>query len=450
MVGKVGRYSVYLRPLAYIIDLVIVGFFSLQFQLGTWENLQFIFVHFLVWIISSFKTNFYEIYRFTRSLKILSLSVYHFILFGLVVFFYFGVVEPHTVEHETIFDYLWKVLLMVNIVKFGIYFFLKKYRSRYGGNFRTTIIIGESLRSNQLKDFFLNNPAYGYKLAKVFTPTELTENPDTIFDYVILNEVDEIYCSTDQLSNEYINAIIDFTDNNLKVLKFLPDNKDIFSKRLHLDYYSYLPVLSIRNIPLEKPLNILLKRFFDLFISILVIVFILSWLTPILAFFIKIESKGPVFFKQKRNGLDYKEFDCFKFRSMRPNPEADIHQVRKNDTRITGMGRLMRKTSIDELPQFFNVILGDMSVVGPRPHMVSHTHMYAERIDKFMVRHFIKPGITGLAQVSGFRGEVETDTDIINRVKYDIFYLENWSLLLDVKIIFLTIYNAIKGDKKAY
>ena len=135
---------------------------------------------------------------------------------------------------------------------------------------------------------------------------------------------------------------------------------------------------------------------------------------------------------------------------MRINSTAHINQVTKNDPRITKLGRFIRKTSIDEMPQFFNVLLGDMSVVGPRPHMVSHSNMYAERIDKFIVRHFIVPGITGLAQTNGYRGEVETDNDIINRVKYDIFYLENWSLFLDLKIIFQTIINIIKGDDKAY
>jgi putative colanic acid biosynthesis UDP-glucose lipid carrier transferase len=135
---------------------------------------------------------------------------------------------------------------------------------------------------------------------------------------------------------------------------------------------------------------------------------------------------------------------------MKINEIADIEQVSKNDPRITKIGRVIRKTSIDELPQFFNVFLGEMSVVGPRPHMVSHTEMYAKKVDKFMVRHFIKPGITGLAQTNGYRGEVETETDIINRVKYDIYYLENWTLLLDIKIVFLTVFNTIKGEEKAY
>ena len=132
------------------------------------------------------------------------------------------------------------------------------------------------------------------------------------------------------------------------------------------------------------------------------------------------------------------------------NPEADLVQVKRNDGRITNVGKFIRKLSIDEMPQFFNVLLGQMSVVGPRPHMLSHANMYAKKIDKFMVRHFVKPGITGLAQVSGFRGEVETNKDIIGRVKHDVFYIENWSFFLDIKIIFQTVFNFIRGEEKAY
>ena len=201
---------------------------------------------------------------------------------------------------------------------------------------------------------------------------------------------------------------------------------------------------------LDEPINQFVKRSFDILFSLIVIIGILSWLTPLLGLIIRIESRGPVFFKQKRNGLDYKEFYCYKFRSMRPNPEAHLHQIRKGDPRVTRIGKFIRKTSIDELPQFINVLRGEMSVVGPRPHMVSHTHMYAEKIDKFMVRHFVKPGITGLAQVSGFRGEVEDDNFITNRVKYDIFYLENWSIIMDLRIIIRTVYNALGGEEKAY
>ena len=230
----------------------------------------------------------------------------------------------------------------------------------------------------------------------------------------------------------------------------MPDTKNVIFRNFKYEYYNYIPILSLRNIPLDDSLNKLVKRLFDIIFSLLVILFVLSWLTPIIALLIKLESKGPIFFSQSRTGINNKQFFCYKFRSMTVNKESNTIQATKNDKRVTKIGKFIRKTSIDELPQFFNVFFGNMSVVGPRPHMVSHTNKYAKSVDKFMVRHFVKPGITGLAQVSGFRGEIESKTDIINRVKYDIFYIENWSLLLDFKIIFLTINNVFKGEEKAY
>lgn len=342
-------------------------------------------------------------------------------------------------------------MLSISIVKFGIYFLLKKYRLYLGGNVRKVVIIGLNQKTDQLRKFFNENPVYGYQLVKTFdlkgpNKTSIEE----CMDYILKENIDEVYSSVAEIGNKDLIKLIDFVDNNLKILKFLPDNKEIYTKKLDFTYYGVLPILSMRKIPMDEPFNKFIKRGFDIILSILVIVGVLSWLTPLLGLFIKLESKGPVFFKQKRNGLDYKEFYCYKFRSMKPNPMADLHQIKKGDERVTRVGRIIRKTSMDELPQFINVLKGEMSVVGPRPHMVSHTHMYAERIDKFMVRHFIKPGITGLAQVSGFRGEVESESDIINRVKYDIFYLENWSLFLDIKIVFQTIYNALRGEEKAY
>ena len=168
---------------------------------------------------------------------------------------------------------------------------------------------------------------------------------------------------------------------------------------------------------------------------------------------VKLDSKGPLFYKQKRTGIGYKEFYCYKFRSLKVNSDTNkTSYVKQKDSRVTRVGRLLRKTSMDELPQFFNVLLGEMSVVGPRPHMISYTEVYSKKVDKynFIQRHNVKPGITGLAQISGFRGEVESDKDIIGRVKYDIFYIENWSLLLDLKIVFQTFINAVKGEEKAY
>ena len=177
---------------------------------------------------------------------------------------------------------------------------------------------------------------------------------------------------------------------------------------------------------------------------------ILIWFAPLLALLIRLESKGPIFLIQKRTGFDNREFQCFKFRSMAVNKDADARQAGRNDMRVTMIGRFIRRTSIDELPQFYNVLFGNMSVVGPRPHMLKHTDEYASKVDKYMLRHFIKPGITGLAQVRGYRGEIEQDSDIQNRIKFDIFYVENWSFLLDLKIIIQTILNGIAGEEKAY
>ena len=193
----------------------------------------------------------------------------------------------------------------------------------------------------------------------------------------------------------------------------------------------------------------LFKRGFDIVFSIIIIVLLLSWLIPILAILIKLESRGPVFFKQGRPGIDENEFFCYKLRSMNINQNTE-KEASKNDPRVTKIGKFMRKTSLDEMPQFLNVLLGDMSVVGPRPHLWAQNKTYGNKVKKYMVRHCVKPGITGLAQVSGFRGEIETETDMINRIKFDVFYIENWSLILDLKIIFQTIINILKGEEKAY
>jgi putative colanic acid biosynthesis UDP-glucose lipid carrier transferase len=252
------------------------------------------------------------------------------------------------------------------------------------------------------------------------------------------------------LCEKQIGGIIKFADNNLKTLKFIPDEKQILSANHKFEYYGYIPIISSRNILQDERGNKIIKRVFDLLFSIIIIIGVLSWLIPVIALIIKLESKGPVFFIQKRNGLNYKEFDCYKFRSLEFSGQIDSDLALKNNIKTTKVGRFIRKTSIDELPQFFNVLWGEMSVVGPRPHPVSHNDKYALMTDKFMVRHFVKPGITGLAQTKGYRGEVETEADIINRVKYDIFYMENWSILMDIEIILKTVYNTVKGDEKAY
>lgn len=448
---KKGRYSGFIRPIAFTFDLSIVYAVAYFVLLPYIDFFSFALFMLVAWILSSFISEFYIVYRHTHATDILILLAKQTGLLTLVSFAYFGYHKHDWIHANTVLKFVLLSMAGVFIAKFSLFYLLKRYRLHLKGNVKRVVILGDNKNTEQLKNFFNQRQEYGYLLQKVFNMNNIQEaDLEKVYRYVQSNKIDEIYVSLAETNNDIINKLIDFVDNNLVELKFLPDNKDIFTRKLNLQYYGLIPIVALRTIPVDKSINKIIKRIFDLVFSGFVIVFILSWLTPLLAILIKLDSRGPVFFKQKRNGLDYEEFYCYKFRSMTPNPKANLNQATRKDSRVTRMGKFLRRTSLDELPQFINVFFGDMSVVGPRPHMLSATKEFAGSVDKFMVRHFVKPGITGLAQVSGYRGEIESEHDIINRVKYDIFYVENWSLFLDIKIIFLTVYNMIKGEDKAY
>lgn len=447
---KKGRYSNLIKPLFGLIDLVIINMAVFYFEINLKNVYIFCLYISISWILIAVKNHFYEVHRQTRLIQITPLLFRQVVFFTIALYAFIGFFKQPNISRLALGEYLMLIFILITIFKFLTTYLLKKYRTVLRGNIRRVVVIGSNDKVRQLIKTFNTRLDYGYQFETKFSVKDEGFSLENCFDYIIENNIDEIYFSVCELSNKQINRLIDFADNNLRELKFIPDNKDIFSRKLKYEYYDYIPILSLRAIPLQESISKFVKRLFDILFSLCIIVFVLSWLTPILAILIKLESKGPVFFKQSRNGFNYKEFDCYKFRSMTPSKNAHLAQATKGDLRVTKVGAFIRKTSIDELPQFFNVLFGDMSVVGPRPHMVSHTNMYAQRIDKFMVRHFVKPGITGLAQISGFRGEIETDKDIINRVKYDIFYIENWSLLLDLKIALQTFTNAIKGEEKAY
>ncbi|HQZ24641.1 MAG TPA: exopolysaccharide biosynthesis polyprenyl glycosylphosphotransferase [Flavobacterium sp.] len=450
MKTKTGRYSGYIRPFSYLIDLIIINVSALYIFFFHSNTIVYSILISFAWIAIAIYLGFYEVYRYTKVIAILNCALKQFILFSLFCLALELFYSDFYFQKRVVF-YVFVSIAIILFFKLSIYYFLRKFRVLYGGNSRSVVLLGNSKSISPLKNFFTENPDYGYRLMKIFTlENNKKERIDECLTYVISSNTDEIYCSMADLSDSQISDIVDFADNNLKTLKFIPDEKQIFSRTAKFEYYDYIPVISLRNILQDETINKIIKRLFDIVFSFLIIVGLLSWLTPILAIIIKLESKGPLFFIQKRNGLNYKEFNCYKFRSMYINDKADLDLASKNDVRITKVGKFIRKTSIDELPQFFNVFIGEMSVVGPRPHMVSVANLYALKVDKFMVRHFVKPGITGLAQTKGYRGEVETDEDIINRVKYDIFYMENWSILLDIEIILKTIYNVIKGDEKAF
>lgn len=277
-----------------------------------------------------------------------------------------------------------------------------------------------------------------------------------VFDACQRHGVNEIYSSIAPEHNPEIYNLILLADQHCIRFRLVPDVSFFVNREVHVNYINGMPVLAFRKEPLEEMTNRIVKRIFDIVVSVLVIVFVLSWLIPLLGLLIRLESAGPIFFKQVRTGKNNLNFRCLKFRSMVVNNASDAKQAVKNDARLTRIGKFIRKTNLDEMPQFINVLLGHMSVIGPRPHPVTFFSMLRSKDDvlhlqnNYMTRHFVKPGVSGWAQVNGYRGEIENSNQLQKRIEHDIWYSENWSLLLDVKIVFLTVANTLRGEKNAF
>ncbi|MFT3980256.1 MAG: undecaprenyl-phosphate glucose phosphotransferase [Ferruginibacter sp.] len=359
-----------------------------------------------------------------------------------------------------------RLFVAISLTGFGLgllfnrflYFSIKKFHNRYNLFFKKVLIIGYNDVSRKLARYLEEE---GVKVeimgfvddnAKV---EELSSYPvyagiDKAVEYARQMDVNEIYSTIPPEDDNSLYKIMDSAEHLTIRFKIVPNLSVFINRNVHVDYFNDLPVISLRSHALEDVGNQIKKRALDIIVSTLVIIFILSWLIPLMAILIKLESPGPVFFPQLRTGKNRKDFRCLKFRSMRVNKDADKKQATKNDTRITRIGKFMRRTSLDEFPQFINVFKGEMSLVGPRPHMIKHTDDYSKMVDDYMVRQLLKPGITGWAQINGFRGEIHKPEQIQMRVLKDIWYLENWTLWLDIRIIFLTVYNVVKGDPQAY
>ena len=466
---KRGRFSWLLRPALIVYDIFIINFFAYYllnlndqdlyfFSLDFFNNKQTLYLIYsiLFWVSSTILLKFYEVYRYTSLLNIISLLVKQFVVFLIGVFAFMGVFRSINMEAFSVLNYIFWVFAAISFIKILSFLALKSFRTYLKGNIRNIVIVGSGNNIDELISIFTKKKELGYNIKAFFTNKEYNNKTGSIkdsFKFLKKNEsIDEIYCAIDELTEKEVNEYVKYANINHSNIKFIPKTSKLFTKRLRTDYYTYLPVLSIQKGALSNDFNKFIKRSFDVLFSLFVIIFILSWLSIVLFILIKLESKGPLFYRHKRNGIDYKDFDCYKYRSLKTTEEIKGTYVKQEDPRLTNIGKFLRKTNMDELPQFVNVLKGEMSIVGPRPHMLSYTDAYSKKIDKynFIFRHHIKPGITGLAQVSGLRGEVEKDNDIINRIKYDNFYIENWSILLDLKIIFQTIINTVKGEEKAY
>ena len=364
-------------------------------------------------------------------------------------------------SHSRLFG-LFYIVLIVVIVSYRLAFryFLELYRKQ-GGNVRKVILIGSHENMQELYHAMTDDPTSGYRVLGYFEdfpsdryPSDVSYlgHPQEVNNFLEQNvgRVDQLYCSLPSARSAEIVPIINYCENHLVRFFSVPNVRNYLKRRMHFEMLGNVPVLSIRREPLELLENRIVKRTFDIVCSTLFLCTIFPFIYIIVGVAIKMSSPGPIFFKQKRSGEDGKEFWCYKFRSMRVNTQCDTLQATEHDPRKTRIGEIIRKTSIDELPQFINVFKGDMSIVGPRPHMLKHTQEYSQLINKFMVRHFVKPGITGWAQVTGYRGETKELWQMEGRVMRDIWYIEHWTFLLDLYIMYKTVYNAIHGEKEAY
>lgn len=367
--------------------------------------------------------------------------------------------------HRSSYFMTWRIVaffltlfVVLTVWRYIVRTLIGHFRSN-GRNSRFVIMVGYNETLLELFQVF-NNPYNGFRFLGCFCDEEPSDLPEGFVRLGKVSDVDsyleqnpyvhQLYCSLPALRATEIRHIIDLCNHHCVRFFSVPQVRNYLKRRMRMEVLGQVPVLYIHEDPLSSLTNRILKRTFDIVVSGLFLIPFWLLIYPVIAILTKILQPGPVFFKQTRNGLNGEEFLCYKFRSMKVNADADRLQATKDDPRKTPFGNFLRKSSIDELPQFINVFKGDMSIVGPRPHMVAHTQEYSALIDKYMVRHWVKPGITGWAQVRGARGETKELWQMEDRISKDIWYIENWSLWLDIKIMFFTVWNAIAGDKQAY
>ncbi len=332
---------------------------------------------------------------------------------------------------------------------------IKQMRSA-GRNKNRVVIVGANDTAARLCQELVADPGFGYKMMGVFAeqpgpaidPCLYRGDLGDLDEFVRENAIDEIYCTLNADQEELLQTAVSVADNYNARYYYVPQISRNMTRGFDMEQIGYVTVMGNCRAPLSNPLNRIIKRAVDITVgSVAALLFPIVFIPVAIA--IKINSPGPVFYRQRRTGIRGRDFQCLKFRTMQYEP-ADEAPVEKNDPRVTSVGRFLRHSSLDELPQIFNVLSGDMSIVGPRPHMTSHTVYYSQIVDKYMLRHAVKPGITGWAQSNGLRGSTDQLWKMERRVEHDVWYIEHWSFLLDIKIIARTFLNIIRGDENAY
>jgi putative colanic acid biosynthesis UDP-glucose lipid carrier transferase len=417
------------------------------------------------WIVLSWMGKIYSRSNLTFFNSFIEGSLKNFLIWAFLILTYLFLPRKVDLSQAMVFTSVGIFFIGIAINRF-VYLGIREWFRRNARLHRKILILGYNSIAEKLASFLelegFNLEIAGFVDDKGRGATTSVNTLAKPSKYPIYTGIDEAISLSKKLQVQEIFSTI-MPENNAKVYKLwqqsdrelirfriVPDLSSFVDKPVHIDNLRDMFILSIRREPLEDIVNRFQKRTFDIVVSFLVTVFILSWLLPILGLLIYLESPGPVIFVQQRSGKNNRPFGCYKFRSMTMNKDTEAKQATKNDKRVTRIGKFIRKTSLDEFPQFLNVLKGEMSIVGPRPHMLKHTEDFSNMEDQYMVRQFLKPGITGWAQVNGYRGEIKELFHIKKRVEYDLWYLEHWSLWLDIRIIFLTVFNVFKGEENAY
>lgn len=421
-----------------------------------------------IWYFTSTIINFYDDFV-TRLFAFQVVNIFKSVIVqALASIIFIFIVKEDLFTRNFIVYYSILLFVFVSLRSLSFRFVMKKLREK-GKNARNLLIIGTGEVAKNFQKLINDNPDFGYnfigflykelsnsKTANLFDETEskLIGSIEQLEDIILTKKVGEVVIALPDYDSFLLNNIIRICNRNAVRIHIIPDYFKYVSKKFRISMIENFPIITSRNEPLDEIQWRFVKRTFDIVFSSLIIIFLLSYLIPVIAILTKLSSKGPVFFVQDRIGVRNKKFKCYKFRTLKDNVTSDKEflPVYKDDPRVIPVGRFLRRSNLDELPQFLNVLKGDMSVVGPRPHAVSYDDKYGQIIEEIKLRHSIKPGITGWAQAHGLRGDVEDEEEnrirTIKRIEYDLWYIENWSFWLDVQIILLTIWRMIKGETK--
>lgn len=454
------RYSKYIKPTLIALDILVIlasYFFFFGYNhyinhertgIDLERNITISFLLVVIWVLISGKTSIYNLSRNIGVSLYIERLINQFVAFGFT-YLLVGKIGQSFIFAEHRFNILAAIFVQVFIIKILIFVLLKYYRS-LGKNHRNVMIINENETTDVLKNIIQERKNYGYKFFE-FSMKNDEIDLDQLVGFWTLNGIHTLFIPMDFKNNSiYFKKIVENAEKHSVNIRIIPDiiRNDFFL--YELKYIENFPILSPVKFPLDHFINQFIKRVFDVVFSLLVLVFIASWLFPIIALLLYIDNKGPVFFRQERYGYLNQKFVCYKFRTMIINEDSDTKTTLPNDYRITRFGHFLRKKSLDELPQFYNVLIGEMSCVGPRPHMLAVDDKYKYEIQRYGVRSMVKPGLTGLSQTNGLRGEKEEMNAVMkDRVLSDAYYVKNWSMSLDIVIIIKTVFLMIYGDENA-